>query len=61
MKIAPNSDAVTSPGRTMGSITRQSTSKRVQPSMIAASSISCGISSKNPIMIQTTSGRENAI
>ena len=45
----------------MGSITRHSTSKRVQPSMIAASSISCGISSKNPIMIQTTSGRENAM
>ena len=60
MKMAPNSAAVTSPGRTIGSITCQSTLKWLQPSTSAASSISRGTSSKKPIMIQTMSGSEKA-
>ena len=61
MKMTPNVAATSIPGRTRGSSTASSTLGRVQPSTIAASSISRGISSKKPIMIQTTSGSENAM
>ena len=60
MKMAPKMAATTRPGRTSGSMTRQSAWSGSQPSTRAASSISHGISSKKPIRIQTTSGSENA-
>ena len=57
MKMTPKVAATRMPGRASGSRTRSSTNGRVRPSTIAASSISRGISSKKPIMIQTTSGK----
>ena len=61
MKITPNVAATSMPGRASGSSTLSSTWNLVSPSTIAASSTSRGISSKKPIMIQTTSGSEKAI
>src|SRR5262249_39593728 len=59
-KMTPKMAATIMPGRASGSSTKQSTLALLHPSTSAASSISSGISSKKPIMIQTTSGSEKA-
>src|SRR5262249_37655581 len=57
-KMNDSTAVATTPLRAMGSATYRNDSGREQPSISAASSISCGMSSKNPIISHTASGSE---
>ena len=49
------------PGSVSGKITRRSAERRVQPSIIAASSRSLGMPSKNDCMRKVANGTLNAV
>ena len=55
-RMALSTKAEVRPGRLSGSTTRMKAPKRVQPSIIAASSRLCGMPSRKPLSIQVKSG-----
>ncbi len=60
-RMALSTNAEVTPGRLSGRITRMKAPKRVQPSIMAASSRLCGMPSRKPLSIQVNSGAEIAM